>query len=123
MDGIDREWEFLLSDHPAAVAERARVYGEHEAPAHLRDLSDRVGVTTAHALERLQTQQAEPDHDLVVRLRRELDDHVRASVDPDYRYPHRYLGADAGRQPNLLALRATPHLPAASQPNGPNLAL
>jgi hypothetical protein len=114
-------YEWLLSDHPAAAAERARRRADHHAreTRELQMLRAWVARTRAdpdagmpyqrlaeagerlldRRAARLAADQAEPAPARLVRLRRELETTRRATGDPDYRYPARYLGPRAARQP------------------------
>ena len=114
-------YEWLLSDHPQATAERARrqaQYRAHEADqiGRLRDWVARTRANPdadqryqrlAAAAERLVDRRAarlaadsaEPAPARLARLRHQLELAERAGPDPDYHYPARYLGAQAARQP------------------------
>ena len=148
MDADDRAYEFLLSDHPAAKAERQRRRDEHLArraadsdaitawrerlvtfghgvPANLHNLAETMGRLDQHASLRDAVDEAEPDEVWVARARQRFTHTARTwGDDPDYRYPARYLGPAAAHQPNLLApgppTRPTPPAPRAE---GPGLAL
>lgn len=122
----DRFYEWLLSDHPAAVRERARRRLDHQLVeaidlARLRGwlakidrlakagqpLGDSVwGLAEQartwlipNAEQRLAALTADPDQVRVHRARSELETSLQAGKDPDYRYPARYLGAQAAGQP------------------------
>jgi hypothetical protein len=116
----DRFYEWLLSDHPGAALERARRRLDnqvHEAQERAvlrrfiaRTDQDPNAPTTVRALagtagwlvERSQQRQAEAasaDAELVATARRDLETSLRVQVDGDYRYPARYLGTLAARQP------------------------
>jgi hypothetical protein len=114
-------YEGLLSDHPPAATERARrqaSYRAHEADqigqlrewvARTRANPDageparRLANVTERLLDRraarLAADRAEPAPDRLARLRQQLELAERAGADPDYRYPARYLGPQAARQP------------------------
>jgi len=122
----DRFYEWLLSDHPAAVLERARrrldnQVAEAEDLARLRgwlakiDRFAQAGQPLGDSVWRLAEQartwlipNAEqrlavltdtPDQVRVRRARSQLETSQQVGKDPDYRYPARYLGVDAARQP------------------------
>jgi hypothetical protein len=121
----DRFYEWLLSDHPAAVLERARrrldnQMAEAQDLARLRAWLAKIdGLAEAgqplgdsvwglaeqartwlipNAEQRLADLAGEPDQVRVRRARSELETSQQVGNDPDYRYPARYLGADAARQ-------------------------
>jgi hypothetical protein len=129
----DRFYEWLLSDHPGAVVERARrrldnQVREAEERAALRRFITRTDAspdapTTVQALagtagwlvERSQQRQAADaagaDAELVATARRDWETSQQVSRDPDYRYPARYLGEQAARQPIPPDPQARPHEP------------
>jgi hypothetical protein len=126
LSAADRFDEWLLSDHPAAVLERARrrldyQVAEAEDLARLRGWLAKIdrfaqagqplGDSVWHLAEQARTwliPNAEqrlavltdtPDRVRVRRGRIELETSQQVGKDPDYRYPARYLGVDAARQP------------------------
>jgi len=147
MDADDRAYEFLLSDHPAAEAERMARRAAHHArraadrdaitawrarvqtfgdgvPANLRNLAETMARLDERASLR-DVDEAEPDEVWVARARQRFTDTARTwGDDPDYRYPARYLGPAAAHQPNLLTpgppIRPAPSAP---RPEGPGLGL
>jgi len=146
MHADDRVYEFLLSDHPAAKAERlARRAADRAAitawrarlvtfgagmPANLHNLAETMGRLDDRATLRDAAEQGEPDEVWVARARQRFTATARTwGDDPDYRYPTRYLGPAAAHQPNLLnPAPPTPTPPArpappAPRPEGPSLAL
>jgi hypothetical protein len=121
----DRFYEWLLSDHPGAADERARrrldnqiveaqdlarlrgwlakIDGLADSGQPLGDSVWRLAEQTRTRLipgaeQRLAALADQPDQQRVRRWRRELEISQRARGD-DYRYPTRYLGPDAARQP------------------------
>ena len=137
----DQFYEWLLSDHPAAVSERARRRLDHQLAeaidlARLRDwlakidqlakdgrpLGDSVWRLAEQARtrlipkaeQRLAALTADPDPVRVHRARREFETSLQAGKDPDYRYPARYLGAQAARQPIPPEPWARPYDPEAA---------
>jgi len=137
MDADDRAYEFLLSDHPAAKAERQRRRDEHLArraadsdaitawrerlvtfghgvPANLHNLAETMGRLDERATLDDAAEHAEPD-EVWARARQRFTTTARTwGDDPDYRYPTRYLGP-AADQPNLLI--------GGPRPEGPDLGL
>lgn len=122
----DRFYEWLLSDHPAAVLERAgrrldNQVAESEDLARLRGWLAKIdrfaqagqplGDSVEHLAEQARTwliPRAEqrlaaltdtPDQVRVRRARSQLETSQQVGNDPDYQYPARYLGVDAARQP------------------------
>jgi hypothetical protein len=122
----DRFYEWLLSDHPGAAGERAcrrldNQIAEAEDLARLRGwlakidgladsgqpLGDSVWGLAEQtrtrlipgAEQRLAELADQPDQVRVRRWRRELEISQRVRGDHDYRYPARYLGPVAARQP------------------------
>ena len=122
----DRFYEWLLSDHPAAVLERARrrldnqmaeaedlgrLRGwlakiDHLAQAGqpLRDSVWRLAEQARtwlvpNAEQRLAALTDTPDQVRVHQARRQFETSRQVGTDPDYRYPARYLGAQAAHQP------------------------
>jgi hypothetical protein len=134
----DRFYEWLLSDHPAAVHERARrrldnQVAEAEGLARLRgwlakiDHLAQAGQPLGDSVWRLAEQtrtwlipNAEqrladltdtPDQVRVRRARSELETSQQVGKDPDYRYPARYLGTQAAHQLILPDPGARPYDP------------
>jgi hypothetical protein len=117
----DRFYEWLLSDHPGAALERARRRLDNQvreaeeramlrrfiartdqspdAPATVRGLAGTAGWLVQRSQQRQATQAASTDAELVATARRDLETSQQAGDDPDYRYPARYLGTQAARQP------------------------
>jgi hypothetical protein len=121
----DRFYEWLLSDHPGAVGERARrrldnQIAEAQDLARLRGWLAKIDGLAASgqplgdsvwrlaeqtrtrlipgAQQRLAELANQPDQQRVRRWRQQLEISQRARGD-DYRYPARYLGPAAARQP------------------------
>ena len=120
MSPADRFYEWLLSDHPAAVAERARrraawLAHEHEgraglsrfaarteadrdAPENIRELAKTARWLLGRQADRLAADAgSEPER--LARMRQQFETSRRAQGATGYRYPARYLGARAARQP------------------------
>jgi hypothetical protein len=122
----DRFYEWLLSDHPGAAHERARRRLDNQLVeatdlARLqgwlakidrlaedgRPLGDSVwrlaeqarSWLVPNAEQRLAASLGELDHAWVRRSRQDFETSQQVGRDPDYRYPARYLGAQAARQP------------------------
>jgi hypothetical protein len=117
----DRFYEWLLSDHPGAALERARRRLDNQvreteeravlrrfiartnqspdAPTTVRELAGTARWLVERSQQRLATQAARTDAELVATARRDLETSRRAQIDGDYRYPARYLGHEAARQP------------------------
>jgi hypothetical protein len=117
----DRFYEWLLSDHPGAVLERARrrldtqvreaeeravlrrfiarTDQSPDAPTTVRGLAGTAGWLVERSQQRLAADAARADAELVATARRDLETSRRAQLDDDYRYPARYLGAQAAGQP------------------------
>jgi hypothetical protein len=121
------EYEWLISDHPLALAERQRRASEFYAAefdeeaaldeeAHQHDdddfaglrpgIGDEVGglaTTIAPAPDRDQLRytaaDAEPDEITVAQSRRDYQEYRRSHGEPDYVYPARYVGASAADHP------------------------
>jgi hypothetical protein len=116
------EYEWLLSDHPRALAERERRAAEyftaevqHEAGLLVDDDEQFAGELTERGEEigGLATQvepAGDPDqvrHDLepesdevtVAKARRDYETYRRQHGDPDYVYPARYVGSAAAAYP------------------------
>src|SRR6266540_2622473 len=122
----DRFYTFLLSDHPAAVAERCRrrvAYLDEAARrrevlhgwlakldatpvrpgARFDDAVRRLAATTRTLLDRetaeLEGEYGKPDATRLARSRRQYETHRHARGHTAYRYPARWQGAAAARQP------------------------
>jgi hypothetical protein len=120
----DARYEWLLSDHPDARAERDRrreatyqdereragkvlawtekIHATPDAPATMRDLAATMGPLAARSAERAAASFAEADEAYVARTRGEFETYMRVSAPHgswDYRYPDRYLGPEAASQP------------------------
>ncbi len=117
----DRFYEWLLSDHPGAVLERARRRLDNQvreaeeravlrrfiartdqspdAPTTVRGLAGTAGWLVERSEQRLATGAASSDAERVATARRDLETSQRVGKDPDYRYPARYLGEQAAHQP------------------------
>ena len=121
-DGAFYEW--LLSDHPDAKAERDRrraatyqaerdraaavrawadkINAEPDAPQTLRDLAVSMGPQADQAAARAEARHAEPDEAYVTRLRVQHETSVQVSGPPgswDYRYPAHLTGPSAAAYP------------------------
>jgi hypothetical protein len=116
----DRFYEWLLSDHPGAVLERARRRLDNQvreaeeravlrrfiarsdqspdAPTTVRELAGTAGWLVQRSQQRQVAEAARADAELVATARRDWETSRRVQVDGDYRYPARYLGAQAARQ-------------------------
>ena len=117
-------YEWLLSDHPDAKAERdsrrAATYqadtaraaavrawadkiGAHpDAPQTMRDLAATMGPLADQTTARAQARYAEPDDAYVTRLRAQHETHVQVSGPPgswDYQYPAHLTGPGAAAYP------------------------
>ena len=126
LSGEDRFYEWLLSDHPGAAHERARrrldnqlvettdlarlqgwlakIDGLAEDGQPLSDSVWRLAEQARswlipNAEQRLAASLGEPDQAWVRRGRQDFETSQQIGRDPDYRYPARYLGAQAARQP------------------------
>jgi hypothetical protein len=121
-DGMGPEYEWLLSDHPLAVAERERraaafytAEAQHEVglsgpdeeqfAGHLPAMDDFVGGMATPIdpsadpdLERHRLEPA-PDEVTVARSRADYEAYRRAHGEPDYAYPARYVGEEAAAFP------------------------
>jgi hypothetical protein len=117
----DRFHEWLLSDHPGAALERARRRLDNQVreaeeravlrrfiartdqspdtPTSVRGLAGTAGWLVERSQQRLADQAASSDAELVATARRDFAISQQAGTDPDYRYPARYLGAQAAHQP------------------------
>jgi hypothetical protein len=126
LSGEDRFYEWLLSDHPGAAHERARRRLDNQVVeaqdlARLqgwlakidrlaedgRPLGDSVwrlaeqarSWLIPNAEQRLAASLGEPDQAWARRGRHDFETSQQVGSDPDYRYPTRYLGPAAARQP------------------------
>ncbi len=119
----DAFYEWLLSDHPEAKAERDRRRGTYyqgeieraaqvqawvakidatpDPPATIRKLANSIGPTAEKSRARAEAAIAEPDEAYVTRERSHWETFKRVSSPdmPDYRYPSRYIGIVAASQP------------------------
>jgi hypothetical protein len=117
----DRFYEWLLSDHPGAALERARrrldnqvreaeeravlrrfiarTHASPDAPTTVQALAGTAGWLVERSQQWLATQAASTDAEPVATARRNWETSRRTQVDGDYRYPARYLGAQAAHQP------------------------
>jgi hypothetical protein len=117
----DRFYEWLLSDHPGAALERARRRLDNQvreaqeravlrrfiartdqspdAPTTVRGLAGTARWLVERSQQRQAADAARADAELLATARRDLEISRRAQVDGDYRYPARYLGVQAARQP------------------------
>jgi hypothetical protein len=107
-------YEWLLSDHPLAVAERRRrreaSFARRAAErAHVREIAGRSpSASLSQSMEQLADGQAQRDRwdqavdeEIAVEIMRsEWEMHMRVSGDdPEYRYPERYVGPRAADYP------------------------
>jgi hypothetical protein len=118
MTPFERFHEWLLSDHPAAIAERARrraaarttlqrdlatlraFVARTDANPHADAAVARLAATArGRLLPRIERELAELAQPDAVRVSRECFEAARRADDPDYRYPTCYLGLAAIRQP------------------------
>jgi hypothetical protein len=120
----DAFYEWLLSDHPDARAERDRrraatyqaetgsaaavrawadkINTQPDAPQSLRDLAASMGPLADQAAVRAQARYAEPDDAYVTRLRVQHETHMRVSGplgSPDYCYPAYLTGPGTAASP------------------------
>ena len=121
----DAFYEWLLSDHPDAKAEREwrrsthlhrergtaadiaawadRVSGEPGRHTQMaRDLAATIGPMAKASAVRAEIEEAEPDDAYVARQRAEFETHMRVHwdhPDPDYRYPEHLTGPGAASYP------------------------
>lgn len=120
----DAFYEWLLSDHPGARAERqrrreasyqseiqragqvqawvARIGATPDAPEVMRDLAGSMGPLAEKSLARAEDAFAEPDEAFVARERGNWETFMQVSARDgswDYRYPARYIGEAAAGQP------------------------
>ena len=121
----DAFYEWLLSDHPDAKAERDRrratsyqaqtgsaaavrawadkIGAQPDAPQALRDLAASMGPQADQSAASAQARYAEPDDAYVTRLRAQHETHMRVSGppgSPDYRYPAHLTGPGAAACPS-----------------------
>jgi hypothetical protein len=120
----DAFYEWLLSDHPAARAERDhrraasyqwqrddaaavrawadKINAHPHAPQTLRNLAASMGPRADESAVRAEADHAEPDDLYVARLRAQHENHMRVSGPPgacDYRYPAHLTGPWAANYP------------------------
>jgi hypothetical protein len=121
----DAFYEWLLSDHPDAKAERewrrgTRLQREHGTAAEIAAWADRVSAEPGRHTQmarglaatigpmakasaiRAEIEEAEPDDAYVARQRAEFETHMRVHwdhPDPDYRYPEHLTGPSAADYP------------------------
>jgi hypothetical protein len=120
----DALYEWLLSDHPDARAERdrrreatyqaerdrtgqvlawvAKIDAAPGAPQTMRELAATMGPLAARSAARAEADHAEPDDAFVTRARENHETYMQVSAPNgswDYRYPARYLGEAAASQP------------------------
>jgi hypothetical protein len=117
----ERYYEWLLSDHPAAQAERRRRHAawlaheaegrrvlggfaerteaDPDAPETIRALAKTARWLLARQAERLAADAARSEPERLAQLRREFATARRVAGQSGYRYPARYLGVRAACQP------------------------
>ena len=120
----DAFYEWLLSDHPTAKAERdwrraatyqaetdraaaVRAWADKinthaDAPQTMQNLAASMGPLADQTTARAQARYAEPDDAYVTRLRAQHETHVQVSGPPgswDYQYPAHLTGPGAGAYP------------------------
>ena len=120
----DQNYEWLLSDHPDARAERdrrrratyqserdravqvqawaAKINAAPGATQAMRQLADSLGPSAAQSAVRAEAAIAEPDEEFVARARDNWETYMQVSAPGgswDYRYPVRYIGEAAASQP------------------------
>jgi hypothetical protein len=120
----DAFYEWLISDHPDAKAERDqrraatyqaeasraaavrawadKIGAQPDAPPTLRDLAASMGPQADQSAARAQARYAEPDEAYVTRLRAQHETHMQVSGPPgswDYRYPAHLTGPGAAAYP------------------------
>jgi hypothetical protein len=120
----DAFYEWLLSDHPAARAERDqrraatyhaetdraaavrawadKIGARPDAPQTMRDLAASMRPLADQTTARAQASYAEPDDAYVTRLRAQHETHMQVSGPPgswDYRYPAHLTGPGAAAYP------------------------
>ena len=118
-------YEWRLSDHPDARAERDwrraatypadieraaavrawadKIGAQPDAPQPLRDLAASMGPLADETTARAEASYAEPDDAYVTRLRAQHETHMRVSGppgSPDYRYPAHLTGPGAAACPS-----------------------
>ena len=124
----DAFYEWLLSDHPGARAERDRrreathrdelertgkvrawvekIRAAPDAPQTMRDLAQTMGPLAAKSAGRAEADYAVPDETYVAAARANWETYMQVSAPDgswDYRYPARYTGAEAASQPRPAA--------------------
>ena len=117
-------YEWLLSDHPDARAERdqrreatyrserertsqvlawvAKINATADAPQAMRDLAASMGPLATASAERAEADYAVPDAAYVAQARADWETYMQVSASDgswDYRYPDRYVGGVAASQP------------------------
>ncbi len=117
-------YEWLLSDHPGARAERDwrraatyqaetgraaavrawadKINAHADAPQTMRDLAASMGPLADQTTVRAEASYTEPDDAYVTRLRAQHETHVQVSGPPgswDYRYPAHLTGPGAAGYP------------------------
>jgi hypothetical protein len=120
----DAAYEWLLSDHPDARAERdqrreatytdereragkvlawaAKINAAASAPEAMRDLAATMGPLATASAARAEAKFAVPDAAHVARARANWETYMQVSAPNgswDYRYPDRYVGEAAASQP------------------------
>ena len=120
----DRFYEWLLSDHPDARAERdarrqaayrdltqnaaavqawaAKIHAAPGAPQNLRDLAASMGPRAAGTAARADAEYGEPDETYVARARARHETYIRVSgpvCAHGYRYPGHLTGPGAASYP------------------------
>jgi hypothetical protein len=136
----DAFYEWLLSDHPAARAERDwrraatyqadrdraaqvrawadKINAQPDAPAALRDLAASMGPRADQAAARAEAAGSEPDEAYVARVRAQHETHIRVSGAPgswDYRYPAHLTGPGGAAYPPPPEPGTAPPEPEAGQ--------
>lgn len=101
----------------AAWRDRLVTFGDG-VPANLQNLAETMGRIDERSTQRDADEAAEPDEIWVARPPALHRHRPYLGRRPYYRYPDRYIGPAAARQPNLLA--PTPPTP---RPPGPGLTL
>jgi hypothetical protein len=119
----DAFYEWLLSDHPGARAERDRrreathrdelertgkvrawvekIHAAPDAPQTMRDLAASLGPSATASAARAEADYAVPDETYVAAARANWETYMRVSAPDgswDYRYPARYTGPEAAGQ-------------------------
>ncbi len=77
----------------------ARTEADRDVPEHIRELVGTARWPLERQAERRAEDAAEPEGERPARVRRELETSRRALGAHGYRYPARYLGTRAARQP------------------------